>query len=116
MKYIFFLSLPFYVLDRISKYWVLHYIDPDNPRRIIPNFFTLVIITNTGAAFGSFNNNHAFCGGRSRLAALLALVLLVVHRRPTQSDEMKSVWWTPNAWRDVSLAVLLGGVLCTVTD
>jgi signal peptidase II len=116
MKYIFFLSLPFYVLDRITKYWVLHSIDPDSPRKIIPNFFTLVNITNTGAAFGSFKNNNTLFVVISCLAALLALVLLVVHRRPTQSDEPKSVWWTSNCWRDVSLALLLAGVLGNLTD
>ena len=116
MKYIFFLSLPFYVLDRITKYWVLHSIDPDSPRKIIPNFFTLVNITNTGAAFGSFKNNNTLFVVISCLAALLALVLLVVHHRPTQSGAQKSVWWTPNAWRDVSLALLLAGVLGNLTD
>jgi len=116
MKYIFFLSLPFYVLDRVTKYWVLHSIDPDNPKKIIPNFFTLVNITNTGAAFGSFKNNNTLFVVISCLAALLALVLLVVHRRPTQSGAPKSVWWTPNAWRDVSLALLLAGVLGNLTD
>ena len=43
MKYIFFISLPLYLLDRITKYWVLHSIDPDNPRRIIPNSFMILV-------------------------------------------------------------------------
>lgn len=116
MKYIFSLSLPFYVLDRITKYWVLHSIDPDDPRKIIPNFFTLVNITNNGAAFGSFKNNNTFFVVISCLAALLALVLLVVQHKPTQSGASKSVWWTSNAWRDVSLALLLAGVLGNLTD
>ncbi|HWY40843.1 MAG TPA: signal peptidase II [Chthoniobacterales bacterium] len=116
MKYIFFVSLPLYVLDRATKYLVLHSIDPDRPIVVVQNFFHLVNITNTGAAFGSFKNNNTFFIVISCLAALLALVLLVVQHRPTQSGAAKSVWWISNAWRDVSLALLLAGVLGNLTD
>ena len=116
MKYIFFLSLPLYALDRVTKYLVLHSIDPDRPVVVVQNFFHLVNVTNNGAAFGSFKNNNTFFTVISCLAALLALILLVVQHRPTQSDGAKSVWWTSNAWRDVSLALLLAGVLGNLTD
>src|SRR5216110_2977901 len=75
MKYIFFISLPLYLLDRITKYWVLHSIDPDRPMVVVPGFFHLVNITNTGAAFGSFKNNNAFFIAISCLALLFALLL-----------------------------------------
>ena len=116
MKYIFFFSLPLYALDRVTKYLVLHSIDPDRPVVVVPNFFHLVNITNTGAAFGSFKDNNTFFIVISCLAALLALVLLIVQHRPTQTGAARSVWWTPNAWRDVSLALLLAGVLGNLTD
>jgi signal peptidase II len=116
MKYIFLLSLPLYALDRVTKYLVLHSIDPDRPIVVVANFFHLVNITNTGAAFGSFKNNNALFIAVSCLAALFALVLLVARRRQSQSDETKSVWWTPNTWRDLSLALLLAGVLGNLTD
>jgi signal peptidase II len=116
MKFIFFLALPLYALDRLTKYWVLHSIDPDRPIVVVPNFFHLVNITNTGAAFGSFKNNNAFFIAISCLAALFALVLLLARSRQTQSGESGSVWWTPNVWRDLSLALLLAGVLGNLTD
>src|SRR5438045_356072 len=116
MKYIFFVSLPLYALDRVTKYFVVHSIDPDRPVVVIRNFFHLVSITNTGAAFGSFKDNNAFFIVISCLAALLALILLVVRRRAAQPSDSKSVWWTSNAWRDVSLALLLAGVLGNLTD
>jgi signal peptidase II len=116
MKYIFFLSLPLYALDRVTKYLVIHSIDPDRPVVVVQNFFHLVNITNNGAAFGSFKNNNTFFVVISYLAALLALILLVVQHRPAQSDGPKSVWWTSNRWRDVSLALLLAGVLGNLTD
>ncbi len=102
MKYIFFISLPLYALDRLTKYWVLHSIDPDQPVAVVPGFFHLVNITNTGAAFGSFKNNNAF------FIAISCLALA--------SDRPKSLWWTRNFWRDLALALLLAGVLGNLTD
>jgi signal peptidase II len=114
MKYIFLLALPLYALDRVSKYLVLNSIDPDRPIVVVPSFFHLVNVTNTGAAFGSFKNNNTFFIVISCLAALFALVLLVARPRPGAGA--KSVWWIPNVWRDVSLALLLAGVLGNLTD
>lgn len=117
MKYVFFLSLPLYALDRVSKYLVVNNIDPNSPW---PSggarFFHLVNITNTGAAFGSFQNNNKLFIVISCVAALLALVLLVVHHRPIEIGATKSVWWTSNAWRNISLGLLLAGVLGNLTD
>src|SRR3984893_3473089 len=108
MRFIFFLSLPLYLLDRITKYLVLHRIDPnDSPPVVIPNFFHLVNITNTGAAFGSFKNNNAFFIAISCIALLFALVLLLGRHEHGASDRPKSLWWQRNFWRDLSLALLL---------
>jgi len=116
MKYIFFLSMPLYVLDRITKYWVLNNIDPDNPRTVIDGFFHLVNITNTGAAFGSFKNNNLFFIGISCLALLVALILLLRRHEHGGSGRPKSLWLIPNFWRNLSLALLLAGVLGNLTD
>src|SRR2546423_1966081 len=116
MKFIFFLSLPLYLLDRVTKYWVLHSIDPDQPMVVVPRFFHLVNITNTGAAFGSFQNNNAFFIGISCLALLFALILLLGHHKQSGIDQPRSLWLIPNFWRDVSLALLLAGVLGNLTD
>src|SRR2546423_11553954 len=106
MRYIFFISLPLYLLDRITKYWVLHSIDPDQPVVVVPAFFHLVNITNTGAAFGSFKNNNVFFIAISCVALLFALVLLLGRHERGESVS-KSLWWAPNFWRDASLALLL---------
>src|SRR5437764_8363667 len=116
MKYIFFISLPFYLLDRVTKYWVLQSIDPDQPVAVVPDFFHLVNITNNGAAFGSFKNNNGFFIGISCLALLIALILLLGHRKQGAIDQPRSLWLIPNFWRDVSLALLLAGVLGNLTD
>src|SRR5947209_10142832 len=116
MKYILFLSLPFYVLDRVTKYLVVHSVDPDHPIIVVPNFFHLVNITNTGAAFGSFKSGNTFFIAISCVALLFALVLLLGRHEHGVPDRPKSLWWTRNFWRDVSLALLLAGVLGNLTD
>ncbi|MDQ2825238.1 MAG: signal peptidase II [Verrucomicrobiota bacterium] len=103
MKFIFFLSLPLYVLDQWSKQMVLRFVRPDEPRVVVSSFLDLVNVTNTGAAFGSFKNNNTFFIALSCLALLFVVVLLVRRRQP-------------DAWRDVSLALLLAGVLGNLTD
>ncbi len=103
MKSIFFLSLPLYALDQWTKQLVLRSISPDEPHVVISGFFNLVNVTNTGAAFGSFRNNNTFFIAISSVALLVVLALLV-RRRPS------------DPWRDLSLAVLLAGILGNVTD
>ncbi len=103
MKSIFFLSLPLYALDQWTKQLILRFISPDEPRVVISGFFNLVNVTNTGAAFGSFRNNNTFFIAISSVALLVVLALLV-RRRPS------------DPWRDLSLALLLAGILGNVTD
>jgi signal peptidase II len=103
MKFIFFISLPLYLLDQITKQMVLRSVPPDEPRIVIHDFLHLVNVTNDGAAFGSFKNNNTFFVVLS-CCALLFVVTLLVRRR------------APDPWRDVSLALLLAGVLGNLTD
>lgn len=103
MKFIFLISLPFYALDQFTKYLVQRHVQPDEQRVVIDGFLSLVNVTNTGAAFGSFKNNNTFFIVISCLA-LLFVVSLLVRRR------------APDRWRDVSLALLLAGVLGNLTD
>jgi signal peptidase II len=103
MRFILFLSLPLYALDQLTKQCVLRSISPYDARIVVPNFFSLVNVTNTGAAFGSFKGNNIFFVVISIIAFVVVTVLLVRHRR---SDP----------WRDVSLALLLAGILGNLTD
>lgn len=103
MKFIFFLSLPLYALDQLTKQIVLRTVQPDEPRIIVRGFLDLVSVTNTGAAFGSFKDNNTFFVVLSCCALLFVLTLLLRRR-------------TPDTWRDVSLALLLAGVLGNLTD
>ena len=103
MKLILFVSLPLYALDQLTKHLVLRFISPYEARIIVPDFFSLVNVTNTGAAFGSFKGNNVFFILISIIALIVVTILLV---RPR----------LPDAWRDLSLALLLAGILGNLTD
>ena len=105
MKYILLLSLPLYALDQIMKALVLRRIGPDDPPHIVvPDFFAIVNITNDGAAFGSFKNNNVFFILLSCVAFVFVFALLL--RRTRSRDPL----------RDISLALLLGGIMGNLTD
>src|SRR5262245_36787508 len=82
---------------------ILRFISPDEPRVLISDFFSLVNVTNTGAAFGSFRGNNTFFIVISLVALVIVLGLLLLTR-------------APDRWRDVSLALLLAGILGNLTD
>jgi len=103
MKFILFLSLPLYALDQLTKQWVVRSISAYDARIVVPDFFSLVVVPNTGAAFGSFKGNNAFFIVISIVAFVVVTVLLVRKRQP-------------DAWRDLSLALLLAGILGNLTD
>ena len=103
VKFILFLSLPLYLLDQCTKQLVLRLISPYQARVVVPDFFSLVNVTNTGAAFGSFKGNNTFFIVISIVALVVVTVLLVRRRQP-------------DAWRDLSLALLLAGILGNLTD
>ena len=103
MRFILFLSLPLYALDQWTKQMVLRYVSPDEPRVLVSDFFSLVNVTNTGAAFGSFRGNNTFFIVISSVALVIVLGLLLRAQ-------------IPDRWRDISLALLLAGIVGNLTD
>jgi len=104
MKYILLISVPLYLLDQITKHLVLRFIGPEDSYDVVPEFFKIVMVTNDGAAFGSFKNNNVFFIVLSCVAFVFVLALLL--RRAKMPDRL----------RDVSLALLLAGIMGNLTD
>jgi signal peptidase II len=104
MKFILLLSVPLYILDQITKALVLRFIEPEGSHVVVPDFFAVVHVTNDGAAFGSFKNNNLFFIVLSCVAFVFVFALLL--RRTRSRDRL----------RDVSLALLLGGIMGNLTD
>ena len=103
MRLVLFLSLPLYALDQLTKQLALRFIGPFDARTVIPDVFDLVNVTNTGAAFGTFKGNNTFFVAISVLALVVVTFLLLRSHRA-------------DPWRDISLALLLAGILGNLTD
>ena len=95
--------LPLYVLDQVTKFLVNRYIDPTEFRPVIPNWFSLVHWSNTGAAWGVFSNANPFF---IALSALALAVLAVLYRYRAFAAP----------WPLAGFCLLLPGVLGNLTD
>ena len=103
MKIFLYLSLPLYLLDQFTKQLIVRFVNPAEKIPVIPGFFEIVNVTNTGAAFGSFQNNNNFFIVLSCIALIVVTFLLL---RPEPRDP----------WRRIALGLLLAGVLGNLTD
>ena len=95
--------LPLYALDQWTKHLTVAHLNPEDPRVIIPEFFSLVYWTNKGAAFGMFQNRYVFF---LALSAVALIVLTVLYRRGAFNDPL------PRA----GFALLVPGILGNLTD
>jgi len=110
MKLLLYLSLPLYLLDQLTKLLIVrNFPAPPQPGRfieVIPDFFNLVRVHNTGMAFGLFNQNPYanWIFGAIGLIALTGILLL----------------WKKGAFPDrltrVAAALLVSGILGNITD
>ncbi|MEM7143974.1 MAG: signal peptidase II [Verrucomicrobiota bacterium] len=110
-RYLLTLTLPLYLLDQVTKWLVLaNFPAPGEgfrpPIAIIPDFFNIVRVHNTGMAFGRFNNveySNVIFG----IIAAVALVVIVVLWR-------KGAFFSKTS--RIAAALLIAGILGNVTD
>lgn len=107
LRLLLFLSLPLYIIDQLSKLWIVDRYPLNAPGEVvIENFFTLHHIANTGIAFGQFNggqySNYIFGA-----VALLALAGITWAYR-------KGVFSGP--YSRLAIALLAAGVCGNFTD
>jgi signal peptidase II len=67
----------FYALDQITKWLVMKNVELGSGYPVIPGFFDLVYLTNTGAAFSAFSNSNTFFTSLSAVALIVLGVLYV---------------------------------------
>ena len=60
MKFLILVTLPLILLDQLTKWLVQTHIPYGGAVPIIPGFFSLVYVRNTGAAFSLFQGNNFF--------------------------------------------------------
>lgn len=102
--WIFFaaVTLPLYALDQLTKWATLEFIPLHHEIAVIPGFFNLVHVTNTGSAFGLMKgwfNFHVVFG------AIMAVVMFWLLFKKT-SD-------TATRWAS---ALILSGIFGNITD
>ncbi len=112
MRFFLLLSLPLYVLDQVTKYLIVAsfpnpYLEPARPPiEVIPGFFNIVRVHNTGMAFGKFNGSE-YANLAFGLIAVTALVAIVMLWRkdafPTRSGK-------------IAASLLVSGILGNFTD
>ena len=110
MKYLFFLGLPLFALDQLTKWLVRQNIPYGAEIPVIPGFFSLVHASNTGAAFSLFTGNNFFFIGLA-LAALAVVVFLLIRDSRASKTEQRL-----NNITKISFGLLASGILGNVTD
>lgn len=103
MKYWLTLALPLYVIDQLTKFAVLKWISPEDIIPVIPGFFNLVQVHNTGAAFGMLKDSNYFFIG---LASVALIVLFILTRKGMFKDRLSQI----------AAALLVSGVVGNLTD
>ena len=110
MKYLFFLALPLFALDQLTKWLVRQYIPYGAEIPIIPGFFSLVHASNTGAAFSMFTGNNFFFIGLA--SAALAVIVFLLIRDPTARTPRQRL---TNITK-ISFGLLAAGIVGNLTD
>jgi signal peptidase II len=91
-----------WVLDQLSKAWLVGQLDPGESMSVVGDWIRLVFSQNSGALFGLFRDNAVIFG----IVSLGVIGLIVAyHGRAGRS-----------LYLSVALGLLLGGALGNVTD
>lgn len=118
VKHILWITVPLYILDQLSKWWVVmtfkvpfvlhdgvkHFVGEDT-RPVIEGFFNLVRRHNQGVAFG--------IGNGTTWAPMVFLVVLIVALFLILFFWKKGAFAGPSRW---SAPLLLAGILGNLTD
>ena len=102
LRLLFLVTIPLYTLDQLTKWATLAYIPLHHEIPIIPGFFNLVHVTNTGSAFGLMRgwfNFHVVFG------TIMAVVMFVLLFRKS-TDQLTRF----------ASALILSGIFGNITD
>ena len=105
MKQLFAIALPIFALDQATKWWIIGRSGGviGWQETIIPDFFDLCYLANTGAAFSSF-------GGRNNLFVVISFVALIAIIIGTLRGVFR------DALSRTAIGLLVGGILGNLTD
>jgi len=93
----------FYLFDLLSKRWIVTTFEPYSTIQVIPRWFNLVYVVNTGAAFGSFKDSNTLF---ILISGITFLALVIAQARGAFQDR----------WSKMGVTLLLAGILGNLTD
>jgi signal peptidase II len=93
-----------FVLDQLTKWAVLQYLNYAQEKIVISRFFKFVHWTNTGAAWSLFSGNN----GLLALVAIVALIALLLWRR--------HFFDTRSPFGSIAFGLVLGGIVGNLFD
>jgi signal peptidase II len=108
MRTIFWTGFIVFMLDQLSKYYIVHILDLDRVKSIdvFPPFLNLRMAWNHGINFGLFSGDNDTT--RWILIALALIISVVV------------LWWVRQEdggiWQNIAAGLLVGGALGNVID
>lgn len=65
------------VIDQILKFWAYNHLSPVGSISVIPDFFSLTYVENTGAAWGMFKGATWFLVAMPIIVIILAIIYLI---------------------------------------
>ena len=102
------ISLVVFILDQLTKMWVVAKIPFGTQKTIWEGFFDLVHVRNEGAAFGILSNwNSGYRETFFYVLSFLALIFIFHFIKKTQETDKKAL---------VSMGLILGGALGNIVD
>ena len=103
------ITVAVFIVDRITKVWILHHIVSGQEITIIPRFFHLTHVYNNGAAFSLFSDTPSPDRVRWMLIAFSLIAIAIV----------LGVFWKAGRrvnLTSIALALILGGAIGNLYD
>jgi signal peptidase II len=91
MKFLFLVTLPLILIDQLTKWLIQTHIPYGSAVPIVPGFFSLVYVSNTGAAFSIFQGNNFFFIALALVALAAVLFWLIRDQFNPKKEERMSV-------------------------
>jgi signal peptidase II len=108
----FTLSIAVFLIDQLSKFWIIGRLGPFDEIVVVPNFFHLIHVRNTGAAFGMLAEAPDWVRVTVLIGFSSTAVLALVYFLWKVSGSKRYGGWCLR----FGLALILGGALGNIFD
>ena len=102
-KKIIYLTVFFVIIDQLIKLLVVNNLDVDTGFKVIPSFFSILYVRNTGAAWGIMSNGTLVLALFSIFFLIFAIKYVI---------ELKNI----NYYKILSYSLLFGGIIGNLID